>query len=220
VEGRRVSFSLVSRIVYRIISPISGEIVVKEQLGQYTLLVGGIPQSGGVVREIWKKGVRALPNLGSAPHVLLLGLGGGSAVHLLKKKWPRCKILGVEIDPRVVVIGRTYFNLDKISGLKIITDDAFKIVRDKKNKLRGAKFDLILIDLYLGKNLPEFVSQEDFIKRLKSLLTETGVLVFNYLLDAQGKETVTTFEEKVKKIFPKIKTLQTASNELIFAYQR
>ena len=215
-----MSFSNFPRIVHRLISPISGEIIVKEQLGQHTLLVEGIPQSGGIVAQIWKKGVKKLPNLGKVPNVLLLGLGGGTVVNLLKKRWPQTRILAVEIDPQIVVIGRTYFGLDKIPGLKIITDDAFKVVSGKKAGIEEGKFDLVLVDVYLGKKLPGFVGEEDFISQLKKLLSSKGIIVFNYLLDEVGKETVGSFEGKVKKIFPKMSVLQTASNELIFAYQR
>lgn len=220
VVSRLMSFSLVSRIVHRLISPINGEIIVKEQLGQYSLYIAGIPQSGGIVREIWKKGVSALPDFKPVPSVLLLGLGGGSVVHLVKKRWPNAKILSVELDPHVVVISRTYFGLDEVSGIKIVTGDAFKVVHDKKGGVEKGKFDLVLIDIYLGQELPGFVQQEEFINELKSLLTDRGVLVFNHLLDKKGRETISSFEEKLKKVFPKIKTLQTPSNELVFAYLR
>lgn len=220
LTSRVMSFSLVSRIVHRLISPISGEIIVKEQLGQHTLYIAGIPQSGGIVKEIWKKGVNVLPDFKSVPCVLLLGLGGGSVVHLLKKRWPDAKILSVELDPQIVVISRTYFGLDEVSGIKIVTGDAFKVVHDKKGGVEEGKFDLVVVDVYLGQELPGFVHQEEFINELKSLLANEGVLVFNHLLDKKGRETISSFEEKLKKVFPKIKTLQTPSNELVFAYLR
>jgi spermidine synthase len=213
-------FSIIAKVVHRALSPISGEIIVKEQLGKYTFYVDNIPQSGGVVKEIWKKGVKALPDFKPVPYVLLLGLGGGSAVHLLKKRWEKVKIVGVEIDPQVVVVGRTYFDLDKVSGLRMVTADAFDAIREKKYQVDDKKYDLILVDLYLGSKLPGFVKKEDFIKKLKKLLTKRGIVVFNFLLDKEGKQQVQSYEEKVKKNFARIKTLETGSNELIFGYQK
>lgn len=211
-------FSLFTKILHRSHSEVSGEIIVKELLGQPTLSVQGIPQSGGIVKEIWEKGVKALPRLPKAPNVLVLGLGGGSVVHLLKKKWPKARVIGVELDPQIAIIGRTYFGLDQIPGLTIITADAFKAIESQEYKIDKVNYDLIIVDLYLGRNLPKFVEEEKFITRLKKMLDPKGVLVFNYLLDQKGKKNVLHFEEQLKRLFPKIKTLQTASNELIFTY--
>jgi len=214
-----MTFSLYSRIIHRSASPISGELIVRELLGQPTLLVEGIPQSGGIVKDLWKKGVKALPKLTKAPNILLLGLGGGSVIHLLKKRWPKARVWAVEIDPQVVAVARTYFGLDKVPGLKMITADALNVVSRHQAGVEKGKFDLVIVDLYLGKVLPKFAEQEEFIEKLKALLTEKSVLVFNHLLDQEGKRTVFEFEEKLKKFFPKIKTLRTVSNELLFVYR-
>ncbi|HUW22125.1 MAG TPA: fused MFS/spermidine synthase [Candidatus Bathyarchaeia archaeon] len=214
-----MSFSLIARVVHRLISPVSGEIIVKEQLGRHVLYVQGIPQSGGIVREIWNKGVKALPEFEPVPNVLLLGLGGGSVIRLLKKRWPKAKILAVEIDSHVVVIARTYFGLDNLPGLKIATNDAFEVINERKEGIEDSNFDLVIVDIYLGKELPGFAEREDFIFQLKRLLTPRGVLVFNHLLDEAGKKTVDQFVATLKRIFPRIKTLHVGSNQLIFNYQ-
>jgi spermidine synthase len=210
-----MTFSLRVKIVHKTISPISGEIIVKEQLGRHTLYVGNIPQSGGIVRGIWKKGIGNL-RIQSPAKVLLLGLGGGSVITLLKKKWPGSTIIAVEIDPEIITIAKTYFGLNNTPGLEIINDDALKVVQ-KETKL--GSFDLIILDLYLGQVLPDFAEREDFLAGLKGLLTKKGVLVANHLLDKKGKETVSDFEKQLKKLFPRLKTLRLPSNQLFFAYQ-
>ncbi|MFC1790155.1 spermidine synthase [Patescibacteria group bacterium] len=213
-----MSFSLWAKIVYRAISPLNGEIIIKEQLGQYTLYVDGIPQSGGVVRDIWRKGVSALPQDWEVPVVLLLGVGGGTVINVLKKRWPLAKITGIEIDKQMITVAKAYFQLDQISGLRLICKDAQKVVSGGKGGLEKGRFDLILVDMYRGKDLPSFVTKEVFMKRIKALLSFGGVAVFNYLLDEKGRETVYDFEGNLKKFFPKIKLVQTLSNSLIFAY--
>lgn len=215
-----MAFSLINRPVFRLNSSFNGEIIVKEQFGQHTLYVNGIPQSGGIVRDIWRKGIKKLPELGRAPRILLLGLGGGSVIFEIKKRWPKAGVTAIELDPEIIIVGRTYFGLDKLAGLEIINEDAEKVIKKKKHQINKSKFDLILVDIYIGKDQPLFTSEESFIEGLKRLLNEKGILVFNHLLDKQGKEMLESHIIRLKKLFPRIETLDTASNELIFGYRK
>ncbi|MBN1263474.1 MAG: fused MFS/spermidine synthase [Candidatus Pacebacteria bacterium] len=212
-----MNFSLISKIVHHTASSISGEIIVREQFGQHSLHVVGVPQSGGIVKQIWQKGIKSLPDFKPVPEVLLLGLGGGTVIHLVKKRWPEAKVFAIELDPQIIVVSRTYFDLDKVSGLKIVRDDAFKAVLQKKHGLAKKLFDLILVDIYLGQSLPGFVETEEFIQALGGLLTKRGVLVFNHLLNKEGKMAIIPFRQRLKKIFPDLKMVQTFSNELLIA---
>lgn len=123
-------------------SPYNGQIKVTKFRGKYSVWVSGFEQSGPVyVEKIWRRALRH-SGLSRIVNVLILGLGCGSLVKLISKKWPKAKITGVEIDPVMISLGKKYFNLEKFKNLKIIQDDA------KKQKLSG--YDLIICDAYLG----------------------------------------------------------------------
>lgn len=214
-----MSFSFSSKTVYRYNSPVSGEIEVRDQMGKYVLLVEKVPQSGGIVTDIWKKGVKALPELGKRPNVLLLGLGGGTVVHILKKRWPDAHITGVELDPNILTVARTYFGLDQVTNLTTVTGDAQTIIMKDKDKVTKVNYDLIIVDLYLGEDWPDFVFEEAFLVKLKSLLEKKGVLVANCLLNREGLEKIPHFYQVIKRLFPKTKSLRVVSNELVIAYQ-
>jgi len=204
-----MTFFLFPRTVYKTKSKISGEIVVKEQLGDYTLHVQGLIQSGGIIKGIWKKPLRFAQGKLSVSNCLILGLGGGTVVQLIKNRWPEAKIIGVEIDPEIIKIGRKFFGLGEIKNLEIIKANAFKWVDGHFNDLNHqSKFDLIIIDLYLGKEFPKEVESEEFLKNLKKLLAKKGLVIFNWLKGKSEKQ----FEEKVKKIFPAIERIETPTN--------
>ncbi len=191
-------FSIFPKTIYKTHSKISGEIVVKEQLGQLTLEVGGIIQSGGIVKGIWKKPINKIYNLQfKINNCLILGLGGGTAVHLIKARWPMAKITAVEVNPEIIRIGRKIFDLDKFKDLKIFNADAFKWLKSCSYDLnhKNRKFDLIIIDLYLGKQFPKEAESERFIKNIKKLLAKNGVAIFNRLKTDQTK----MFGERLKK---------------------
>ena len=204
-----MSFSIFPRTVFKTKSKINGEIVVKEQLGDYTLHVQGLIQSGGIIKGIWKKPLRFAQGKLSVSNCLILGLGGGTVVQLIKNRWPEAKIIGVEIDPEIIKIGRKFFGLGEIKNLEIIKANAFKWVDGHFNDLNHqSKFDLIIIDLYLGKEFPKEVESEEFLKNLKKLLAKKGLVIFNWLKGKSEKQ----FEEKIKKIFPAIERIETPTN--------
>ncbi len=188
-------------------SKISGEIVVKEQFGRYTLHVQNLIQSGGIIKGIWKK---PLKKVTKAERILVFGLGGGTAVQLIKSRFPKAKIIGIEIDEEIIKIGKKYFGLDKVEGLKIVDGDAIKWVRN----YQGDKFDLILVDLYLGSEFPEEAMGDEFLKKLKKLLLKDGVVIFNWLKNKSERRLF----EKLERNFAQVEKMNTATNLFFFCH--
>jgi spermidine synthase len=203
-----MSFSLLPKVVYQTQSKISGEILVEEQFGKMSLRVQGVTQSGWFVRGFWKKVLRTCRSEFQKPRCLILGLGGGSVVGLINKFWPEAKITGVEIDPEIIKIGKQFFDLNEAVNLKIIKANAF----NWSPRLR-AKYDLILVDLYLGKKFPRQAESEAFIRGFKKLLSKNGVVVFNRLKTDDTKK----LEEKMKKNFRQVEVIKAPTNLLFVA---
>jgi len=130
-------------------SKISGEISVYSIFGQPRMEIGGLLQSGGVIRQIWKKTTQQTTKLFAGKtvrNILILGLGAGTAVEELHKTYPESKITGIEIDPAIVRIGQEYFKLKEFEengNLVIKITDALEFVKKAKNS-----YDLIIIDIY------------------------------------------------------------------------
>lgn len=208
-----MTFSIFPRVVFKTRSKINGEIVIREQFGDYALHIQELIQSGGIVRDIWQKALKRIFNLPALPvggqfpifNVLILGLGGGTVVKLINKSWPGAKITGVEIDPEIIKISKKYFGLDKVGNLKIIEDDAFDFVV-KTDK----KFDLIIVDMYLGSQYPARAETGKFMKDIKKILSEKGVIVFNRLI-VDGK-SLHKFEANLNRSFVLVDRLKTHTN--------
>lgn len=211
-----MSFSIFPRTVYQTKSKISGEIVIKEQLGKYTLHVQDLIQSGGIIRGIWKKALDRFKIYDLRfKNVLILGLGGGTVVQLIEACYPKAKITGVEIDPEIIKVSKKFFGLSKIKKLKIVNADAIKWVADYDISYHRSRFDLVLVDLYIGGRLPPKVESDEFLKNLKKLLSKNGLVIFNRLISPS--EDLAGFEEKLRKHFSFLKTIETHTNLLFFA---
>lgn len=242
---------LTGKVVEERKSPINGEIVVVKGGGDYRIEVGGLLQSGGLIKNIWQAGLKGV-NF-KVTRVLILGLGGGTAAKLVTNKWPGVKIVGVEIDPVIIELAKKYFAIDKIANLEIIQAEAIGWVKEivwggrekgekwerwvkrGKEEMRETealhprttwgsgrsvgfrvKFDLIIVDLYLGDQFPKEAEKEDFLENLKKLLSSAGVVIFNRLFWGEKKKEAEIFVKLLENHFPKITLKKTPCNLLIF----
>ena len=110
-------------------------------------------------------------------NVLVLGFGSGSVVSLLQNDYKmNCKITGVEADEVVIDLSKKHFQLGEIKNLTLHCADAYDFVFECKGK-----FDLIVMDAFIDKYVPKKFHEEVFVKSLCSLLSENGILFFNYI---------------------------------------
>lgn len=182
------------------------------------IVVDGVTQSGGLMKQVWKAGLRKIKQLlPEAPDVLVLGLGGGSAVEVVKKYYPNARITGLEIDAEMVEMGKKYMQLSKIADFEIIIADA-TIWVEKNSKTVGDKskrFDLILIDLFCGEEIPRQFYKEKFIGEVRKLLKKNGYIAFNHLYSFLKKNDARILLKTLRKIFSVVITVRPEANVII-----
>lgn len=200
-----------SRVLEEVDSAINGKIKVIQSIAWGNFVqVGNLTQSGGVLADVWRHTLKKVKHQKlDVKSCLILGLGGGSAARLVKKHWPDAKITGVELDPVMVDLGMKYIGL-KATDVDIKVKDALLFC--KKEIKEGKKYDLILIDIYVGDKIPEMFEGEDFIKNVKELLITNGTAVFNRLCYDQKRGEALFFGKKLEKIFSSVVTVYPAAN--------
>lgn len=117
--------------------------------------------------------------------ILVLGLGARSVVETLTNDFQYQKtIVGVEKDEKVIEIGKKYFGLSTYANLHILHYEAFEyVLRTKK------VFDLIVIDIFQDKNMPNVLFENHFQFRLLQLLPKNGKILFNtFVLDKEDQK--------------------------------
>lgn len=205
----------IGNVIFETTSPINGKIQVVEDLFGRRLMVGGVTQSGGQVRKIWST---ALKNLPSTPtpnlSTLILGLGAGTLAKLASQRYPQAQITGVEVDPKVVEIGKKYFDLGKIPNLKIVISDAANFVSN--HTPYPTPYTLVFLDLYLGDRYPSQCETKEFLTSLRKLLAKNGWAIFNRLYYKDHKEKSKLAVDNLKKVFKNISTKKVGGNLLIF----
>ena len=125
--------------------------------------------------------------------MLILGLGAGAQVKLFNQTYEVKKIVGVEIDPLIIDLGKKYFDLND-SNLEIIQGDVITY-------RHSGRFDLIILDAFREN---KFVDLSGL-----SILTDRGVLVINRVLgDVANRE----LEKDLVRIFTTVYALKVINN--------
>lgn len=210
----KFNFLTGSRVLEEVDSPINGKVTVIQSIAWGNFVsTGNLTQSGGVVTDVWKHTLKKVKGrTGPEANIkscLILGLGGGSAAKLVKKHWPQAKITGVELDPVMIDLGMKYIGL-KGTDVDIKVKDALLFAQEKIKE--GKKYDLILIDIYVGDKIPKMFENEDFIKNVKELLNTNGIAVFNRLYYDQKRGEALFFSKKLEKIFSSVTPVYPQAN--------
>ena len=192
---------LVPRVVARLSSPYNRDIRILEEKGKNKLLVNGSRQSGEYILKLWQHafcafGIIPSPDVRS---ILVLGVAGGTVIHLLHAIYPDAIITGVDIDGRMVNIGKKYFRLDQVKSLTCIIADAKKFVRSSAAK--KTQWDMVIIDVYVGATIPPFIHEDVFLRSIRRILKPKGKIVLNYLREFQYAALSDELRRNLKKIF-------------------
>jgi spermidine synthase len=190
------------KVLEEVDSPINGHLrVIKDISWGVHIEGGGLTQSGGVAERVWRTSLNRVSNSGlMVRKALIVGLGGGSIAKIISENWPEASIIGVDIDPVIVELGKKYLGLSD-KKVDIIIKDAYDFVVAHKAPITNHNYDLICIDTYVGDKFPDKFESEEFIKNIKELLEPGGMVVFNRLYYGEKRPLALSFEKKLEKLF-------------------
>jgi spermidine synthase len=137
--------------VFETESEVSGRIRVVEDHLERRLIVAGdtlsiYPLDGDwsrVRKEYWWHALVAV-ELPPQPTVLMVGLGGGTQIHLLRRLVRPRRISAIERDPVIVRVARDWFGLGRVGGVEFLCDEADVVVQSLA--AAGRRFDFIMED--------------------------------------------------------------------------
>lgn len=110
----------------------------------------------------------------ATPRALVLGLGGGSVANVLIEQG--FEVDAVELDKRMAYSAKTFFGLNEKVNVSI--DDARHFVKSKiKNPKK--KYDVIVLDAFVGEVNPHHLSSLESFTEIKSLLSDSGTFFIN-----------------------------------------
>ncbi|MFC1710522.1 spermidine synthase [Patescibacteria group bacterium] len=184
-------------------------------LGTY-IQVEGLTQSGGVVTMIWNSTLKEIKRKRKEVNeCLILGMGGGSVSSIVSKLWPRANQVGVDIDPVMIEFGKKHLKLDD-ERIQSVVEDAGKYT--KREIKGGNRYDLVIVDVYVGYDVPDYFTKEEFIKDVKKVTKKDGIAIFNRLYFGDKRKEAIEFGKKLEKEFNKVDYLYPEANLMLICH--
>lgn len=147
------------------------------------------------------------------PELLILGMGTGTYAHQCRRYFPELKITGVEIDPQITALARTWFGLPADIPVTAYDGRAY-LSGDRK------KYDLIMVDAYQDITIPFSMSSVEFFQSVRDHLRPGGVMVLNMNMKGAVPGSLNDYlADTVASVFPAVYTADVprATNRELFA---
>lgn len=148
---------------------------------------------------------------GAVNRVLVLGVGGGASIHLLRHFVNPETIVGVELNPVHMYVATRFFKL-KHESIELVHADAIQWIKDYK----GEKFDLIIDDLFAEENgepVPAVESNASWFDCLLEQVAKDGLIVKNFLDRQSARASAGLTNSRINRKFSSIFQLTTPYNE-------
>jgi spermidine synthase len=138
-----------------------------------------------------------LPFLFETPprNALIIGLGGGIIANQIYYFHPEIGIDGVEIDPKVIKIARTYFAL--VDTVRVFNQDGRIFVN-----LGKRKYDIVIIDAYTQQvYIPFHLTTMEFFNQVKRRLSGNGILAMNVSSAREDSPLIRSITNTLRLVF-------------------
>jgi predicted membrane-bound spermidine synthase len=145
--------------------------------------------------------------------IAIVGLAAGTAARQMTAVYGNVPIDGFELDPKIVEVGKKYFDMN-MPNLNIHIGDGRLGLEQSPYK-----YDIIAVDAYRPPYIPAHMTTQEFFEIVASHLTEDGVLVINSASVPGDRRLVNGLATTMNTVFPSIYTVDIPGslNTMIFA---
>ena len=149
----------------------------------------------------------------SVDRIAIVGLAAGTTARQANVVYDDIVIDGFEIDPKIVEVGRKYFDMTQ-SNLNVIVQDGRWGLAHSPNK-----YDIISVDAYRPPYIPWHMTTLEFFQIVFDQLTDDGVMVINIGRSPLDRTLVNDLGTTVEQVFPRtfVMDIPESFNTMLFA---
>ena len=164
--------------------------------------------------------VLAAPYFNPAPYspeqvksMAIVGLAAGTTARQATAVYGPIPIDGFEIDPKVVEVGRTYFDMNEPNLNVIIQDGRWGLEHSPQ------KYQIISVDAYRPPYIPWQLTTQEFFKIIYDHLTSDGVMAINVGRAPDDRRLIESLVSTIGAIFPSVYVvdLPQTFNSILYA---
>lgn len=143
----------------------------------------------------------------------LIGLAGGTLARSFTDLFGPIPIDGIEIDPKIVDVGRKYFGMTQ-PNLNVIVGDG----RAALGKF-GAGYSVIGLDAFRVPYIPWHLTTREYLLELRARLAPNGVIVANVGRTRTDYSMVDAMARTAAAVFPSVHVIDVAGslNSIVYA---
>lgn len=144
----------------------------------------------------------------------ILGLAAGSTARSIQAVYGDDPVVGVEIDPTVLEVGRRYFDMDQLPHLHAVVADGRTWLTLTPNR-----YDVIAVDAYRQPYIPFHLTTVEFFQLARDHLTPRGVVAINVGRTPNDWRLVDALSATMHQVFPSVFVLDVddSYNSLVLA---
>ena len=149
-------------------------------------------------------------------NMAVVGLAAGTIPKQYLQVFGDISIDGIELDPEIVKVGRTYFNLTEPNIEVIVGDGRYQL-----NQL-DKKYDVITVDAYKVPYIPWHLTTQQFFEEVAARLTADGVVAINVGRAPNDRRLVDAMSSTLLTVFPSVHAIDVpqALNTILVATQQ
>jgi len=170
-------------------------------------------------RGPWSQ-VLVAPYFNDVPHeidsineIAIVGLAAGTTARQADAVYEELTIDGFEIDPKIVEVGRKYFDMNQSNLNVFVQDGRWGLAHVDK------RYDIISVDAYRPPYIPWHMTTVEFFKLVHDRLSDDGVLTINIGRSPLDRTLVNDLGTTIGEVFPTlfIMDLPGSFNTILFA---
>lgn len=145
--------------------------------------------------------------------IAIVGLAAGTTARAATKVFGPIPIDGWEIDPKIVEVGQTYFDMNE-PNLTVYTEDGRYGLTRSQNK-----YTLIAIDAYRPPYIPAHLTTVEFFQQVYDHLEDDGVAVINVGRSPSDRRLIDDLSTTLSAVFPSIYVMDIPNtfNSMVYA---
>jgi spermidine synthase len=145
--------------------------------------------------------------------IAIVGLAAGTTARQAAAVFPNVTIDGYEIDPKIVQVGRTYFDMNLPNLNVFVQDGRLGLERSPQ------KYDLICVDAYRPPYIPPHLTTREFFQIAADHLQPDGSLAINVGRAPNDRRLIDGLATTIGTIFPSIYVMDIPNtfNSILYA---
>jgi predicted membrane-bound spermidine synthase len=146
-------------------------------------------------------------------NMAIIGLAAGTVARQATAVYGPIPIDGFEIDPKIIEVGRKYFDMNEPNLNAIAQDGRWGLEHSQR------RYSLIAVDAYRPPYIPWHLTTQEFFQIVRAHLTEDGVMAINVGRAPDDRRLINDLVGTISTVFPSVYVMDIPDtfNSIIYA---